>query len=80
MPKNSLPEKKIVIDAYPIASPYEGLGVFCKQIGERLGMRAAVSAFPVAFLSDTCGSVPYSLPVQPHQKPLLRQKAAHDRP
>ena len=41
MPKNSLPEKKIVIDAYPIASPYEGLGVFCKQIGERLGMRAA---------------------------------------
>lgn len=41
MPKNSLPEKKIVIDAYPIASPYEGLGVFCKQIGERLGMRAS---------------------------------------
>lgn len=33
--------KKIIIDVYPISTPYVGLGEFCRQIGERLGKRAA---------------------------------------
>lgn len=32
--------KKIVIDSFPISTPYVGLGEFCRQIGERLGKRA----------------------------------------
>lgn len=33
--------RRIVIECYPIATPFVGLGEFCRQIGERLGRRAA---------------------------------------
>ena len=33
--------RRIIIDAYPISTPYVGLGEFCKQLGERLGKHAA---------------------------------------
>ena len=33
--------KRIVIDFYPVSLPYVGFGEFCRQIGERLGKRAA---------------------------------------
>lgn len=32
--------KRIIIDTYPIATPYVGLGEFCRQIGKRLGKHA----------------------------------------
>lgn len=32
--------RKIIIETYPITTPYVGLGEFCKQIGERLSKRA----------------------------------------
>lgn len=34
------PLKKIVIDSYPITTPYVGVGEFCRQIGKRLSKRA----------------------------------------
>lgn len=32
--------RKIVIDSYPVSTPYTGLGEFCIQIGKRLSKRA----------------------------------------
>lgn len=32
--------KKIVIDSYPITTPYVGVGEFCRQVGKRLSKRA----------------------------------------
>lgn len=33
--------KKIVIDSFPISTPYMGFGEFCRQLGERLSKQAA---------------------------------------
>ena len=33
--------KKILIDVYPVSTPFVGVGEFCRQLGERLARRAA---------------------------------------